>query len=109
MKTLENIKAMEINETEIDKAVGGAIIYNNGLYDVVNGETKICSFRTYDEAVKCARSEGVSTQYFGSKREYSNWLYPSQTVTYAAPTVIYQPVVYDYDYYIDEYGDIWVF
>lgn len=109
--TINNIKAQEINENEIDKAVGGAIVYNNGNYDVVSGETLIGSYRNYTDACWCAQAHGISNQYFSSKREYANWLYPAPVVTYSTPVVTYSPVVYDYnyDFFIDEYGDIWVF
>ena len=44
MKTLENIKAAELNEEEMINAAGGNVVYVDGLYCVYdgNGRPKNC-------------------------------------------------------------------
>lgn len=70
---VEGIK--ELNEEELDQSAGGAIIYNNGYYDLVQGNTLIGRFYSYDDALVTGLQYGYNTTYYSSKNDYLDALY----------------------------------
>lgn len=81
MKTLENIKATELNENEMTQAAGGNVVYVDGLYCVYNGNGKLYGiFDTHREAKQYARACGLSTytywdcdDYFDNLSSWDEW------------------------------------
>ena len=82
MKDMDNIKATELTEEEIDKAVGGAIIYKRGRYELVYGEDIIGKYASYEEALYMAQYYGYSTRYFSSESAYLDAFYPREIKHY---------------------------
>jgi hypothetical protein len=68
----------ELSEEDLDQSAGGAIVYNNGVYDLVQGNTLIGSFYNYDDAYITALQYGYGTAYFASKADYLGSLYPER-------------------------------
>ena len=82
----ENIRAEEITETEF--AAGGAIVRDNGTFDVYDGDYMVGSFADYDTAVREAiNTYRTDTAYYASKEDYRN-----RRQSYVQPVYVYQPV-----------------
>jgi hypothetical protein len=76
MKNLEDIKAEELNENEMDKAAGGAIIYKDGWYELRDNNRIIGRYATYDDAMYEATFNGYDATMYASEEDYLRSLYP---------------------------------
>ena len=77
----------ELSDEQLDQSAGGAIVYNNGYYDLVSGETLIGRFYSYDDAMITALQYGYGTAYYGSKQDYANALYGVGNRYYPGSTI----------------------